>query len=503
MKNKILICFLSCVLIFTSVDFSFAHESDFVDSSSFESDFIDLSSFDSLSVSGVVISSALVGTLTTVAVASGIQLSSNEDIYNFTKMFYRRYADNWDMVKTVFNASVLVAGNKVVSVGKDFLNLCKDFFDYIVANKSLDNKLEVSEKYGIVAYPYRRDHLTSQFPDVKYAFWLNFFRYSTKIPASLFAGGRTFLYKGLRFELDDESGDWNYTYNVIHIATGSVIASFKLLSTMTTSDYYVALAFSTLEWKSLLIAVIESDYRLDDGAVWDYKYEHFLRLVNSPNLDNSVYDSTTINYKGNYSWGNNVGSNVKEDGSLDLFVPGNVGSLVGVGSTDVIYNPSKNPSYDLPIGGVITVPGVSNPSIDIENDVAIPNTGVVDTPNTGVLEGVLDWIISLVVPSSSYWNDTFNDLLNNIKSSFPMVDIGKFKELCISGTPMEDIYVNLMGVKKLRVFNASVVNGIVNFLRPIVSGFMALCLMLFNYKRIYKLIRNSDSFGSVAGKEVL
>ena len=52
-----------------------------------------------------------------------------------------------------------------------------------------------------------------------------------------------------------------------------------------------------------------------------------------------------------------------------------------------------------------------------------------------------------------------------------------------------------------RVVNGDTVNSIVDWLRPIIAGFVFLCLMFFNYRKLYKLIRNSEPFEGIGKVE--
>ena len=161
------------------------------------------------------------------------------------------------------------------------------------------------------------------------------------------------------------------------------------------------------------------------------------------------------------------------------------------------------PSFPLTNGKDILKPNVSNPTIDkivdgaISTPTDIPTDKPVDKPVDKPTDTVLDWVISLVIPNSAYWSETFDTFFSNIGKAFPMIDISRFKDLCINGVPPKDIEVTIMGAKG-KIFDTKYLNSIVGWLQPIVSAFMAFLLMLYNYRKVYKLIRGFEPFGGIA-----
>lgn len=178
---------------------------------------------------------------------------------------------------------------------------------------------------------------------------------------------------------------------------------------------------------------------------------------------------------------------------------------------DELIVPNGVPNINIP--GIDTIPGVSpgddvNPPFDVSEPLPVPGTN----PNPGddvnpgddinpgegtIWEQVLDFVTNLLVPSDSFWTNTFNEFATNFGNSFPIIDMSKFNDLIVDGKPFPNIDVNIMGVNA-RVVNGDVINSIVDWLRPIIAGFMMLCLMFFNYRKIYKLIRNTEPFGNIA-----
>lgn len=156
-------------------------------------------------------------------------------------------------------------------------------------------------------------------------------------------------------------------------------------------------------------------------------------------------------------------------------------------------------------GDTITFPG--NPSLELDNTTTLPVDDTIvddvptdtptDTPTDSIWENIKAFIISLVVPADTFWTDTFGGLRGSFESAFPMVDMDNFKLLAVGGKPFPNIYVTLFGVK-CKIVDGDIINSIVDWLRPLIAGFMMLCLMLFNYRKIYKLIRNTEPFGPIA-----
>ncbi|WP_207641926.1 hypothetical protein [Paraclostridium sordellii] len=112
--------------------------------------------------------------------------------------------------------------------------------------------------------------------------------------------------------------------------------------------------------------------------------------------------------------------------------------------------------------------------------------------------GVMDWVTDMVVPADTYFTDKVAELSSTMQKTFPFADFTKFNNLCINGIPPASIPIEVMGVKAF-AFNTKYVNSIVGWLRPLVSAFMGICLIYFNYRQFYKLIRGVDLNGIAGG----
>ena len=138
---------------------------------------------------------------------------------------------------------------------------------------------------------------------------------------------------------------------------------------------------------------------------------------------------------GSYDWDKVGSSQGVNEGDLGIYVPGNVGDLVGNPPGDItkpydgVYVP----------GGVISIPGVSNPSIELDSDITIPGDIVTDSPIDPPIDSPIDPPIDSpinppiggVIPSFPSFGDSldFSPMyLTNINEKFPFSlpwDIGR------------------------------------------------------------------------------
>ena len=172
------------------------------------------------------------------------------------------------------------------------------------------------------------------------------------------------------------------------------------------------------------------------------------------------------------------------------------------------YTPSKpsveNDEITIPSFNEIAIPSTPSdlsPPFEVSDPLDVPSDlpgGDAGGDAVGdISPGLMQSIINLIVPSSDYWQNTFDNFFNNVGNAFPMIDISRFKDLCINGVPPKDIEVTIMGVKG-KIFDTKYLNSIVDWLQPIVSAFMAFLLMLYNYRKVYKLIRGFEPFSGIA-----
>lgn len=430
-KNKILTVLLSFTIIFSSFINSFAF-------------------------SPATLPSPVIATVSTVAVAMGISLNNDSDIYNVARIFYDKYKDNQEIINETFKLGVSIAENKVVTVSKDFLNLMKGCFDIF---KTTEN--EVAYGYNLALHDFNM-----KFSDIN-----NTEIFITKKCKMVLNASRTDIINIHIYILENDntwrlklntSNDLNY--NGVMDYTNEIV-KFRTIPGKDSWQFYV------------------------DSSNYSQRFSMSFRQINEwlENEEIIVMDPS-INY--------NPG--LLDRDKLDIFVPGNVSDLVGKSPSDVLVNGDYAPSYDLPLDGVVSLPNVSNPSIGATDDVFSPPytdslPGNPSIPGDTPFSSITDFIVSLVVPSDTFWTDTFNSFRDNFTSNFPMVDMSRFDELVVGGKPFPNIYAY-----DSKIVDGDVINSIVDWLRPIIAGFIMICLMFFNYRKVYKLIRNSEPFGNIA-----
>ena len=442
MKRKLLIFTLCFTLIFSS----FNYKKSYAD--------------------GGVITLPMIATVSALAVGSGIVISNNENLYDLGKLFY-----NWidkqnsltiQSVSALFSASSSLVGNKV-SIDSKFLDVVKRFFDDTFNDKYVPN-FDYYNIYGqgkVVAHSdpagalYTKNFINDFIVD-----------YSVRIIGST-VEVRHSIYHTFDSSVMLRIGSSNLSLSHPYMKGVSVGSEF---------DVYCNGSQIGLKTPSGSFII---GYDLD--------------TLNQDIIRKFGISLPSFPYHGGYTW-DDV-ENRKENDKIVLPVPGDLGSLVGQ-NKDAFWGNTDN----LVGNGQISIPGVEAPSIGFGEGTFVGGTSIPGdaiVPDDSIWDRIKSFIISLVVPSDTFWTDTWGGLYDNFTNSFPMVDMDGFNDLVTGEKKFPNIDINIMGVKG-RVVNGDVVNSIVDWLRPIIAGFMMLCLMLFNYRKIYKLIRNSEPFGSVA-----
>ena len=124
-RCKSLIGVLCFSLLCTNIPIAYASNS---------TDIASVSSVKEVKVGEETISAPMLATIATLAVASGITLSSDDDIYDMGRLFYDYVQNNneltWNTVVSAFESSVALNQlTKQVTVGKEFGDIVKGFFD--------------------------------------------------------------------------------------------------------------------------------------------------------------------------------------------------------------------------------------------------------------------------------------------------------------------------------------------------------------------------------------
>lgn len=472
LRNKFLILTLCFTIIFSSLNVKKVDAFDFV------------------------ISPTMLAVVSTLAVGTGIALKSSDDIYDIGRLFYDYVSNHnsltWEVVKTTFDANVTLLSNGKVSVGSDFISICKDAFSNYFSTTD-DMLMEgYDSKYGELK--------TSSFLGSIPIFTIPVGGYSNFSPPYDTIGYDIKNFVKLKTDFDVNPFTFKFLYssgsfNYYDIYLGDKVIYSQKSFLSTSSD---KLNFNL----RILNNLAKGTFVFHIGA------QSLYTLSNS-----DISSAVSIPYTpGSWEWDKNYDENKTGTGDLPLPIPGDLGNLLGKNPSDIWGN------TDGLVGkGDLSIPQVDNPSIGIGGSTSFPTTDTdvgnpsipgtdtgtgTDTDvgtdiNTGIWATIKDFVVSLVVPSDTFWTDTWNGLYSGFVSAFPGVDMDNFNSLVTGEKKFPNIDINIMGVKG-RVVNGDVINSIVDWLRPIIAGFMMLCLMFFNYRKIYKLIRNSEPFGGIA-----
>lgn len=459
MKKKIISVFLACFLFISTCCNSYAD------------------SKNSRLVDGGMISLPVLATLSTVAVGCGLVFTQKENLYNLGYRFYNYCKDNSIDIDSLNGMAVFSPGN-IVKVSSEFVKAIKNFLtDYKKSSPGdLSQVSNIVNSSSVTFKVPSGDYLQANGGQIKYPLGI----YSNKIARST-------------------SG----------VPSSNTPGEIYLVITYFTSTR----AFVGLHAYNGSTPIVAVDYFGDYGTTMTLKHlssvsypgVKYLEIFGS-SADFVAYDSGSFTNIGigstnSLDWGN-VQDKVDElDGSISIGVPNNLGSLVGEG-VDIF-----NPTYDLSTDGTVSLPYVDNPSISVDTSITYPVddtiTGEDSIPGEGVGtdEGVWgkvkDFVVSLVVPSDLFWTSAFEGVYAEMNNSFPMINLDNFKLLAVGGKPFPNIYVNILN-QKSKIVDGDIINSIVDWLRPLIAGFMMLCLMFFNYRKVYKLIRNTEPFGNIA-----
>lgn len=343
MKKKIISLLLVFFVSLSSVKFSYANNDDLVNALELESQFDDVQP---LIFDGGVISGPMLATIATIAVASGIVLKDSEALYNLGSRFYDYYKDSIDTINAIFEASVVIGSNRLVKVGYDFYIKVKEFLDDFTSSSGSIN-------YNTASSIAETGSITISVPS------------KSQIENS---GGLILYSTGIySSRIGDDVSDVNSNTDIV---SGEIYISVRTGSSYANVGARAYLNGKMVKGWSRSVAYSSNTtiYLKTDG---DCKYFY----VNGGQVLAYYSPSATSTVVGNvnsYDW-NKVKDKIKEeDDSLTIGVPGNIGSLVGE-NVDVF-----NPTYDLPVDGVVSIPVVQNPSIALDGTTTFPN---VDTGN--------------------------------------------------------------------------------------------------------------------------
>lgn len=354
LKRKIFTIFLSCFLFISSTVNSFA-----------------------LAPALIAVAPEIISVVSTLAVASGVALTTKDDIYDVVRLVYEN-TPNWDSFVDTFKRDVSISADNVVKVGNDFLDMCKFAFDIIFSDVP-KSSTSISAVGSLV------QGSTIDLKNYSAPFELSFSNFKVTCSVDSGSSGSVAIY----IPYEDGSGFFRCA---------------GYYTNLTLLDKYTINSVKIQGYKTILDITY---YMLP--SQWDPSGSEYRRTYTSEKpLSGVAYDLPYV--PGSYDWDGQVSDKVSS-GSLDVYVPGNAEDLVGVPSGDVFVG-ENNPPYDLPSAGVVTVPKVENPSLPVGDNIVIPGDSVVDPPVDPPIDPP-------VIPVVDINFKPLIDAMSNFKEKFP------------------------------------------------------------------------------------
>lgn len=315
MRKKFFSIFLSCFLVISSAVNSFA-----------------------LAPAVVAVVPELANVVATLAVASGVALTTKDDIYDVVRLVYEN-TPNWDSFVDTFKRDVSISADNVIRIGNDFLDMCKFAFD--------NTFLSVPSSYNsISAVGSLVQGSTIDLKNYSAPFEIGFSNFKVTCEVDSGSSGTVAIY----VPYEDGSGFFRCA---------------GYYTNLTLLDKYTINSIKIQGYKTILDITY---YMLP--SQWNPSGSYYRKTYTSEKpLAGVAYDLPYV--PGSYDWDKVAGKVVPGEDGLDVYVPNNSGDLIGVPGEDVFVG-ENNPPYDLPISGTVTVPKVENPSIPIEGDYVIP-----------------------------------------------------------------------------------------------------------------------------------
>ena len=256
--------------------------------------------FNSPNANSISMPASMLATITAIATGCGVTIKNNDDLYNLGCLFYDYINANheiaWDILQTTFNNSVAVSDGGLISVNSVFLDILKGFFDNTFLNFKDEPFNSVSLFNSLPIYPFY---------------------------VELHEGDN--IFGNIRYEVVGDS-------TVVYV--------------------------DGEEWASIGAKGLRAYMKPTSGGyakiTFDSKYYSHTVERSSLYIGDCVYFS----YTGGYNW-DNVESK-KDNESIALPIPGNLGQLVGQGSADFWDN-----TNGLVGKSDILTPVIDNSSINI------------------------------------------------------------------------------------------------------------------------------------------
>lgn len=332
---------------------------------------------------GGVISAPMLATILTLGVSAGFVITSDDDVQDIGRLFYEKYKNTWEQTKLAFDVCVTLGANKVVTVSGDFLKMVLDFYNDITSDVDVPSNKINFNSLGIPHF-------------VTYDSFNHYWKYGSTSYVGDVSSNSDFKVGNVSFEYVSKDKYYRY-YNIYFV------------------DTFITKTGITMDADSFKVAIVDINNKLYLGL----GYIGLSQWNNISISSSSISSALDIPYvPGSYS------SDELNKDSVDVYVPGNTSDLIGRLPSDV----TSNPTYDLPVGGVVTVPSVDNPSIDVDNSISFPNVG--DIPDVDVPDVDVPGQ-DTIVPSFPSFGDSldFSPMyLTNVTEKFPFSlpwDIGR------------------------------------------------------------------------------
>lgn len=108
-----------------------------------------------------------------------------------------------------------------------------------------------------------------------------------------------------------------------------------------------------------------------------------------------------------------------------------------------------------------------------------------------LLEGLKDLLLSLLVPSDTYFTDSFTDIKNNLSNRLNIDSYTRLFNSDYNDSSIRDITINWHG-QEIVIVKFTMYENFRNIVNTLIYAFMFFLLAIYNYSQVYKLIRGSD-----------
>ena len=472
------------------------------------------------SATGVAIAGSVASTILSLAVKSGIVFGTVKGMDEFLHRFLN-IPESESVIKAIGEKALSSVGG-LIELGRDLISSIGDVF----------NQLHVTRNYQTISlaginFPYiLSGNLSSDLTYKLYTLSSGGLYVSPTNPDA----EKTFTVEGVTYRMTLQSyksalGSYNLYGEMykgstrigkVSISTQGIGYMFPYLYGSETNPY-------------IAIGMV---YKENANERWSYAtfYDTDTRIF--PQSTQFIQYGVDTQIGSAWSDGAIKGDDGTTNSNVSIKVPTDLGVLVGDKGSDSV---SSSPTYDYWIPGKpVTYPSTddvttSPPRVDIvvpDTETDIPD---VDNPSppteddsgdsslwdwlkkliqkiidlitsiwnwlTTFWERLLEFLLSLIQQlffvEETYWSDKVTDLSTELEGKYPTVNIDKIKDIAVGEKEFKDIKATFFGVEGV-VVRASLINRVISWARPILQGFIALFLLLYNYSQLYKIIRGGS-----------